>query len=244
MHRLPTQFQAPLKSQGRPFWFVLLFNLSLVVAAAIFGAAHGDLSVLFREEALMTWWSTVQMIAIAIVAGLIFRKRSPKPFTWGHPSNLWLIISIGFVFLAADEILTLHEIFDEIIHSVLNWEETSLSDRLDDALVGGYAAIAACLLYRYRQELKRYAFLLPSLFLSFLLIGLMISLDAATNGDSFFIWLFGEQLGPTVLSYAAFVEDSCKVLAQGVFLSAFYRVLQSLGRSKQVDSNPQLEKAN
>ena len=57
---------------------------------------------------------------------------------YGEPfggSRVWGLIAGGFVFLAVDEALQIHERLDFVIHKALNIRETALTDRLDDAII-------------------------------------------------------------------------------------------------------------
>ena len=49
-----------------------------------------------------------------------------------------MAIAIGCAFLAMDDKFMFHENLDKAMHSLFNWEETKLSDRLDDIIVGIY----------------------------------------------------------------------------------------------------------
>ena len=50
----------------------------------------------------------------------------------------WIAIAIGCAFLAMDDKFMFHENLDKAMHYLFNWEETKLSDRLDDIIVGIY----------------------------------------------------------------------------------------------------------
>ena len=51
---------------------------------------------------------------------------------------IWIAIAIGCAFLAMDDRFMFHENLDKGIHALFQWEETKLSDRLDDIIVGIY----------------------------------------------------------------------------------------------------------
>ena len=51
---------------------------------------------------------------------------------------VWIAIAIGCAFLAMDDKFMFHENLDKAMHSLFKWEETKLSDRLDDIIVGIY----------------------------------------------------------------------------------------------------------
>lgn len=60
---------------------------------------------------------------------------------WRDPSVVWAIIASGFLFLAADEVLRIHENLDQLIHYVFGLKETNLTDRIDDLIVGMYGLV-------------------------------------------------------------------------------------------------------
>ncbi|WP_181703843.1 hypothetical protein [Chthonobacter albigriseus] len=69
------------------------------------------------------------------------------------PAAIWALMSLGFLFLAVDDVLRIHELTDHAIHTVLGWEETDASDQLDDLIIGGYLVIGVIVMGFYRNEI-------------------------------------------------------------------------------------------
>ena len=64
--------------------------------------------------------------------------------------RIWLLVSIGFAYLALDEALSIHESIDIAGHWLLGATETGVTDRVDD-LIPVRAARCAAGRWRTRQ---------------------------------------------------------------------------------------------
>ena len=60
-----------------------------------------------------------------------YQKNDLKTQNW----LTWIILSCGCAFLAMDDKFIYHENLDKAIHSLFKWQETKLSDRIDDIIV-------------------------------------------------------------------------------------------------------------
>jgi hypothetical protein len=110
-------------------------GLALVAIAVGVGVATGDVKRQFEEEGVLTWFSTALLLACAWSAWQVFRRRDGTIHAgvWRESRFLWALIAVAFVFLAADELLKIHETADHAVHDALGLVESRLSDRLDDA---------------------------------------------------------------------------------------------------------------
>lgn len=96
----------------------------------------------YGEKSTITDLSTVQLFACSITSAcvplaLAKKKGDRRVIKW----LIWMTFAIGFAFLAIDDKYMIHEQIDNSIHSTLQWEETKLSDRIDDIIVGIYGII-------------------------------------------------------------------------------------------------------
>ncbi|WP_319548238.1 hypothetical protein [Desulfogranum marinum] len=138
------------------FFLVLSLNLLAVSAGVIIYIYIGVDS--FTEDGFITKLSVFQLLVIGWLSYNIFRTQriQRRSSLWRDSSFVWLIIALGFLFLAVDELFLVHENIDYFIHDVFNMEETALTDRIDDFLVGLYGLAGIGVLFVFRDELKAY----------------------------------------------------------------------------------------
>ncbi len=210
------------------FWAILGFDL-VVVLLAIYLEMTTSLQF-FKEGYPMTWLSAFHLGACGWTAWLTFKTRAPEEASQNREHWLknglkqpyiWLIMAFGFAFLAADELLMLHELADITIHWVFQIKETALTDRLDDFIVLGYGVIALGVMVKYWGELKQYGVALPFLALALLCAFLMVFFDAITNQNDIVPLFFGNDSDKIYNNFKLF-EEGFKIWAEGFFLLAFF----------------------
>ncbi|MEO1094662.1 MAG: hypothetical protein AAFX01_07150 [Cyanobacteria bacterium J06638_28] len=203
--------------------FFLLLGCLAIGLSAWAGYRQDDLLHYFDEDSILNWLSGLQLLAVAIIAGAIYSLRRQQQTSWRSPQLLWLLVTIGFVFLAADELAWIHESIDLSIHRTWQLEETGLTDRIDDVIVGAYGAVAAMIAYGFRHEIKRYRHLWPLILCGFGVTCLMLVFDTLTNHFDILPMLFGRA------SYAlhlilSVAEEFCKLVVQSILIGSFYQV--------------------
>ncbi|MCL6282329.1 hypothetical protein M3P21_02210 [Ruegeria sp. 2012CJ41-6] len=204
-------------------------SLFLSLLFVLIGYHKGDISDQFSEGKPGTIVSVLLLLAISVTCFRIYILRRRTAANWlQHPSLVWLLIASGFLFLALDDALKIHEGIDKSIHAMSEMTETSFSDRLDDAIIGVYALIGAIVLYVFRSELTLYRFLAPYLLAGFAVLILSIALDTASNGPGFALWVTkSESAAHSLHAVLETLEEVCKLLAEAIFLSGFLLVLQA-----------------
>ncbi|WP_372576724.1 hypothetical protein [Ruegeria hyattellae] len=209
--------------------YIVGASLILSLLFVLIGYQKGDISDQFSEGKPGTIVSVLLLLAISFTCFRIFILRRRTAANWlRHPSLVWLLIASGFLFLALDDALKIHEGIDKSIHAMSEMTETSLSDRMDDAIIGIYALIGVFVLYVYRSELTPYRFLAPYLLAGFAVLALSIALDAASNGLGFALWVTNsESAAHSLHALLDTLEEVCKLLAEAIFLSGFLLVLQA-----------------
>ncbi len=107
----------------------------------------------FGEKGFITILSAVQLLVVSMLSYKIYQARGMmgRSSFWRDPSVVWAIIASGFLFLAADEVLRIHENLDKLIHYVFGLKETNLTDRIDDLIVGMYGLVGIGVLIAYRD---------------------------------------------------------------------------------------------
>lgn len=185
---------------------------------------YGHPARLMDEKTFITRLSCLQLLGIAGIAGAVFwtrRRHGEQAPLWRAPSVIWLIIALGFLFLAVDEVEKLHEQFDYWAHRVFRLRETAVTDRLDSVLVGAYGLLGLLLLYLFRQEIVRYGPAFPVVRLGLLLFAGMVLLDIVSDrGDVFSLFFADPRVSGRLRQWGQAIEDGMKILAEGVFLSA------------------------
>ncbi len=208
---------------------VYLDLLAVVLALGLGFAWHQNPTAYTGEGDPITWLSFVHLLVISGLAGGVFYGRtggSQDPAMWRQPTFVWLLIALGFLFLAVDEVAKIHESLDRFVHRLLQRPETALTDRLDDAILLGYGLSGAAVLYAYRSELVYYRAVLPLVVCGFVLFIFMGLLDTLVNRPDVFLFMgIGQGGSESLGKWLGGVEEGLKILAEAAFLSAAYTCL-------------------
>ena len=206
------------------FWILCFNTIAVVVALIIYQYGGRDH---FGERGFITFLSTFQLLAIAWISGRIAKaKRDSSDSSKSQKTFVWRVISWGFVFLAADEFLSLHEVTDLFIHDIFNLQETGLTDRLDDLIIAGYGIFGVWLLWVYRNEFKHSKTAITLFKKGFFLLFMMIILDLASNEQDLLELFFDPKTSNTIQIHLDHLEDSFKVFAEAFFILAFYSIMK------------------
>lgn len=230
-------------SSIRKVLYKILFIDSLLVTFAISSAIAMNQSpdLHFREEGFLTYVSCLQLLIATIISGKIFHIVRQSPHLRSSKNQtLWLVISLGLLFLALDDAFEIHEEIDFLIHDFFNITQTTLTDLLDDLIVGIYILIFAIyLLFQWKtiQLFKRsFIFFIAG----FLLTGAMVILDVASHNNyvaslvtnnSTQEQLFKQWLGA--------IEDAAKIYAEGMFIVGVYQCRQIVQQIKSKTASKQ-----
>ena len=200
--------------------------LAVLLALGLGFAWHHSPTAYTGEGDPITWLSFAHLLAVSGLAGGVFYCRtggSPDRAVWRHPAFVWLLIALGFLFLAVDEVAKIHESLDRFTHRLLQRPETGLTDRLDDAILLGYGLSGALVLYVYRSELLSYRAVLPLVTCGFMLFIFMGLLDALVNRPDVFLFMgIGQEGSESLGKWLGGVEEGLKILAEAAFLGAAY----------------------
>ena len=204
---------------------VLGLNLVAVTGAILISISLGQkVSSEFGEGGFITYFSGIQLFILSHLCYKVFRLRSQSvKAPWRSSIAIWGIMSLGFSFLALDDLLMIHEWFDKVIHSIGQIEETGVTDRIDDLIVGLYGLIAIGLIVHYRHELKKYRKVGSYVVAGFVFLFLMVGIDALTNRDDILELMFPSEMMRTVKTWDSVVEESFKVFSEAFFIVAAYR---------------------
>jgi hypothetical protein len=147
-------------------------------------------------------------------------------------TRIWLLVSIGFAYLALDEALSIHEAIDLAGHWLLGATETGFSDRADDIIVLFYGIAGCVVLFMHREELGEFWRNRGLFALAFTLFGMMVAIDIVGNRPDIFEFLGYDVRDAHILQHRFdFAEDVFKLLGECVFLVAFARIFESVERA-------------
>jgi hypothetical protein len=219
------------------FISLILFDTIAIVIAIVMGIHKGNPLTHFGEAHFITWVSVLQLLTISLLSYSIFqtRRRTLGDFNWRSPFIVWLIISLGFFFLAMDDLFKIHESMDHRIHELFNLKQTALTDRFDDMIIGVYGLIGIIYLRACREEIKKYRQIFPFLICGFVLLFIMVALDMLGNRNDILVQLVRSDLVAPIHICVEAAEDSVKVFAGSFFLVGFYGALQI---SRRMETKP------
>lgn len=203
----------------------------IVIAAAILVAG-------FRWTEVFEVVSFILLMAIAVVAMRIYAVRREPGASWlSGTGRIWLLIALGFVFLALDEALSVHERMDLLIHRVFSLRQTRITDRIDDLIILVYAIAGILLLYGHRAEFRGLTGHRRFFVAGFLLLSLMVVIDLLSNRRDFLTWVgvSGSILGP-VHHAMEVTEELVKLLAELAFLLGFVHIHRQLAVTQRAAS--------
>ncbi len=181
----------------------------------------------FSDTRLVTLYSLFQLLATAYISFLVFKsleKESSLQWRQNPSARPFFITAIGFLLLGFDEVLSLHENMDRLIHIVLRIKETPLTDHIDDIIVLIYGIIAIFFIKDFVKEFRRHPYMVGLIVGGFIAFFTMFCFDFISNNEETFMYFFGE-LGYHDMRHKkdifSMIEDSFKLLGESFFLAAF-----------------------
>jgi hypothetical protein len=210
-------------------FFIIIFSINLMavcVAVGVNNITGVDIYDEIRKGGFITILSVLQLLAISRISFKIYnvRRKNILKSTNYSSYRVWAIISLAFLFLATDELIKVHENIDDFIHEIFNLQETSLSDRIDDILIGLYGVTGIGVIIAYKDEFKGYQGFIPFLFVGFILLFLMVIIDVITNRNDILPLIFNDGTSEILYVWLSFSEDPLKLFSEVFFLTAFVSV--------------------
>jgi hypothetical protein len=217
---------------------LVLFFDTVIVAFAIGQAFHLSRPIVmhFHENGWITRLSFIQLLAASVLAWMTFHLRAGK-FSlknWRSPSTFWLIVAIGFVFLAIDEGFELHEMMQPIIFAAFNLKRNFLTVRINDLIVLLYGLAGLGIIRLYLPEIRRDRRVKQHLMMGFALLFVMIVVDTLGNKREipFLASLFPTSTNTQLRWNLKVIEETITLYSEAFFIGAFYAAFQS-ARSTQ-----------
>lgn len=204
-----------------PGWIVSSVNF-VVILAFIFGYTINRLGWAYQEVGFGTYYSGLQLIAIALCCFLISTKLAKSPIHEGARDYfIWKLAAIGFLYLFLDEIAQLHEKIDFAIHFLFIENKSDVTDSIDDVIVLIYAIFGGIFLLTNKKTFLKELEYKKTYILSFLVVLMMVALDVLTGGNFDFIFDdWGGGNASRLRSMAVFLEDSLKLWGGALILVA------------------------
>ena len=187
----------------------------------------------YKEYMAGTYISVILLLLLGITNFRIYLVR--------RAHMIWLLMAVGFVFLAYDDLFKFHEGLDRDIHRFFGMKQTPLSDRLDDFIIGAYAIFGAGALFLSRIEIIRYSRLFRYLAVGFAIVAVSVVLDAVTNDRAVLEWVgLSDTMVSTFKKILGTFEEVCKLTAESIFLAGFFEVLRRVRAEQDILSTDSL----
>ena len=199
---------------------IVWINFLILLIAVFYGISVGKPGAAFSEAGIVTYasgWQLYLCSFLCLLNGCFAISRCCKLLS--KDSLFWLVSMLGFMYLAFDEFFMYHESIDRYIHQVLALNETPLTDRLDDLLVGIYVGAAGLVVWG-ASRVRSFSAQAKRMFSIGLLVAVvMVILDVMTNGPELMHWLFGVGLGDWLKTWLSVLEDALKLCIIITFVS-------------------------
>lgn len=118
-------------------WLASFDLLAVTLALGMGVVLHEAPRAYMHEGGPVTWLSFAHLLVTGGV--IVFRLRThgcPPLRGWRDSRWIWPLLTVGFLFLAVDEVARLHEgRFDHAVHRIFGLQETALSARLDGVIL-------------------------------------------------------------------------------------------------------------
>jgi len=134
----------------------------------------------FRERRAGTYYSGLLLVASGVVAAAVGRCVSEPA-----ARRFWMVSGMGFVYLALDDVLSIHEELDRTLHRLIGWDRKHwLTDRLDDAIVVSYGLVAAVWTSWHRHAFLSLRWTRLLLAIAFAGFAVMVGLDVVERAHT------------------------------------------------------------
>ncbi len=225
---------APSSGAIRSFTIALvLLNLLIIGLALFLPSGRVDPTHYFREFRLVTWFSFLQLLACSYLSILVFRARF-RPVGEGgklNPALLWAVLAGGFLFLALDELFSIHLMLGHLIRSLGDMEKSRYTKWVGDLIMISYAILSVGILFLFRSEILKFRRSWIPFGIAFFFLGATIVFDSS------FLWrleiILPDFFAPIFGGAGRGVtEESFKLLSECFFVIAFFVSLKDAPCSK------------
>lgn len=171
----------------------------------------------FHEGGFVTFLSFAQLLFISTIAWDVYRVRNKgNQFDLNNPQIAWLFISLGFVFLALDEVLNLRQYICNIICDLSSG--TDFATNFSDFSIIFYALIGITIMYLFREEIKLYETATPLLITGFLLLIVMVMFNLMNRMAFISDIIPDPESAEIVMRYLTVFVGVTKIFTESVFI--------------------------
>lgn len=193
----------------------------------------------FADTRLANTYSFIQLFATAYFSFLACKsleKESSLKWQKNPSARPFFICAMGFLFLGLDDILSIHENLDRLIHLGLRMKETPWTDHIDDIILILYGVIAIFFIKDFIREFKRHPYMTGLIICGFFLFFVMGCLDFISNNDETFAYFY-DAPGYGELRHTRDIfqmgDQSFQLLGEAAFLSAFVAAFVNIKTRKR-----------
>lgn len=201
--------------------------LVLVAAVLLIAWTTGPFFYHFAEKRLVNLYSFFQLFATAYMSFLscrILEKETSLKWHKNASTRPFFISAIGFLFLGLDDLFSLHENIDKLIHILFRMKETAWTDHIDDFILLSYGLVAVIFIKDFVKEFKRHPYMVGLILGGIFLFFIMFCLDFLTNNVETFIYFFKDFFSGDIVhkkDVFKMIEESFELLGEAFFLAAF-----------------------
>ena len=217
-------FNFKTTSASTIFLFCNFVSSLVLLLAIVSGIYKLNISTEFEEYGLITTYSTILLLVISLVNAAIYIQQRKQQ---AQGNIIWLLIAMGFLFLALDEKFMIHENIDFFIHDALNLKETKFTDRIDDIIILLYGLIGLSFMIKNRHQ-----FIRNKTGLGIIICGgaMMVAsgvLDIITNEGHFASYITDNPKKIEALIHIGFIaEEVAKIFSETIFIAGFLAYLK------------------
>ena len=213
--------------------------LLAVTAVIIIAWTTGPFGFHFGSTGLVNIYSFFQLFTTAYIAFLACKdleKESSLKWRQNPSARPFFLSAIGFLFLGLDDLLSIHESIDRLIHAILRMKVTPLTDHIDDLIMLMYGVIAVFFIKDFVREFKKHPRMAGLIVCGFIIFFVMASCDFVSNNDETFAYFF-KGMDYSVMRHRhdllSMAEDSLKLLGEAFFLAAFVAAFTDIRTKKK-----------
>jgi len=189
---------------------------------------------------LFDFCSFLTLFATAYVSFLACRGiEKERGLKWrdNPAARPFFISAVGFLFLGLDDVLSLHENMDRLIHFILRIKETPWTDHIDDFILLLYGVIALFFIKDFIKEFRKHPYMVGLIAVGLFAFFIVFFLDFLTNNIETLSALLFKGMSYGDLSYrqniGKMIEESTEFLAEAFFLAAFTAAFLNIKTRRQ-----------
>ncbi|MEA3305636.1 MAG: hypothetical protein U9R52_02360 [Candidatus Omnitrophota bacterium] len=217
-----------MKDNRKIILLSVVFVFTLVAVVLLISWTTGSFYYHFASMRLINIYSYFQLFATAFTAFLICRsleKENSLRWRQNPSARPFFISAAGFLFLGFDDLFSLHENADKLIHFLLRIKETSLTDHLDDIILLAYGIIAVFFIKDFVKEFRKHPYMVKLIICGLFLFFIMFCLDFISNNLQTFSHFFFGKMSYADLKHRQdvfkMIEESFELIGEASFLAAF-----------------------